>query len=438
VTDDAAFSGLAGDVVRTLAPHTEADATGLLVTFLAAFGAAVGPGPHSVADGSIHPARLNVVLVGRSARARKGTSWAVIRRVFEHAHPAFCSGRVIGGLTSGEGLVADLANRPEGPQRHVLVMEPEFARLLRVSARSATLSALIRQAWDGGDLAILTRKQPLRATNASVSILGHVTAEELRRRLDQTEIANGLANRFLFAWVERSKRLPNGGRLPIDELESLGIRVRDAINRARQLGLLTRSPQAEARWAAIYHGLDDNVDGVVGSLTARAEAQMLRISVTYALLDGSSMIEVAHVDAAEAVWQHCEATINRVFGDRQPDWVLPRLLAALKDAGAEGLDGSAQRDLFHRHLSGVRLAAARAELHARGLARTIAIDTGGRPRIVTKLVNAAEPIKSSESEAVWSLSSLSRSPVSSLERASELGLFLGSDNRKVSGVSSDD
>lgn len=181
MTGDAAFSGLAGDVVGTLEPHTEADPTGLLVTFLAAFGAAVGPGPHSVADGSIHPARLNVVLVGRSARARKGTSWAVIRRVFEHADPAFCSGRVIGGLTSGEGLVADLADRPEGPQRHVLVMEPEFARLLRVSARSATLSALIRVAWDGGNLAILTRKQPLRATNASVAFVGHVTAEELRR-----------------------------------------------------------------------------------------------------------------------------------------------------------------------------------------------------------------------------------------------------------------
>ena len=138
--DGPAFCGLAGDVVRTLEPQTEADAIGLLVTFLAAFGAAVGPQPHAVADGSIHPARLNVVLVGRSARARKGTSWAVIRRLFDQADPAFVSGRVIGGLTSGEGLVADVAARPEGPHRHVLVMEPEFARLLRVSARSATLS----------------------------------------------------------------------------------------------------------------------------------------------------------------------------------------------------------------------------------------------------------------------------------------------------------
>jgi hypothetical protein len=434
MSNDAAFCGLARDVVRTLEPHTEADPMGLLMTFLSGFGAAVGPGPHALADGSVHPARLNVVLVGRSARARKGTSWAVVRRLFEQADPAFCSGRVIGGLTSGEGLVADLARRPEGPERHVLVMEPEFARLLRVSARSATLSALLREAWDGADLAILTRKQPLRVTNASVAILGHVTGEELRRRLDQTEIANGLANRFLLVWVERSKRLPNGGRLPDDQLERLGVRVRDAIHHARQLGTLTRSSEAEQRWSAIYHGLDDDVDGVVGSLTARAEAQMLRLSVAYALLDGSSTIEVAHLDAAEAVWQHCETTINRVFARKEPDWVLPRLLAGLKEAGAAGLDGSAQRDLFHRHLPGVRLATARAELHARGLARTIAIDTGGRPRIVTTLVSA-EPARSSD--AVSSLSSLPQSQIPSHETGGDGESFLGSENRSVSEPSDD-
>jgi hypothetical protein len=433
--DDDACSGLAGDVVRTLESHTEADPIGLLLTFLSAFGAAVGPGPHALADGSSHPARLNVVLVGRSARARKGTSWAVIRRVFEEADPDFCSQRVIGGLTSGEGLVADLVARPEGAQRHVLVMESEYARLLRVSARSATLSALIREAWDGGALSILTRKQPLRASNASVSILGHVTSEELRRRLDATEIANGMANRFLFCWVERSQRLPNGGCLPLDQLEALGVRVRDAIQRAREVGVLTRSPDAEVRWADIYHQLDDDVDGVVGSLTARAEAQMLRLSVTYALLDGSATIKVAHLDAAEAVWQHCEATVNRVFAHREPDWVLPRLLAALKEAGAVGLDGSEQRDLFHRHLPGVRLAAARAELDARGLARTIAIETAGRPRIVTRLVVECGSRGASESESVSSLRSLAGSPVSSHDIDPNEVAFLSSENEEFSVTS---
>jgi hypothetical protein len=46
----------------------------------------------------------------------------------------------------------------------------------------------------------------------------------------------------------------------------------------------------------------------------------------------------------------CLATIGRVFANREPDWILPRLLAALHDAGPSGLDGTAQRDLFDRHL----------------------------------------------------------------------------------------
>jgi hypothetical protein len=43
--DPAALHGLAGDAVRLLEPHTEADPAGLLVCLLAAFGNAVGPGP---------------------------------------------------------------------------------------------------------------------------------------------------------------------------------------------------------------------------------------------------------------------------------------------------------------------------------------------------------------------------------------------------------
>jgi hypothetical protein len=164
---------------------------------------------------------------------------------------------------------------------------------------------------------------------------------------------------------------------------------------------------------------------------------MLRLSVVYALLDGSATIKVAHLDAAEAVWRHCETTVNRVFADRQPDWVLPRLLAALKEAGAVGLDGSQQRDLFHRHLPGVRLAAARAELDARGLARTIAIETAGRPRIVTQLVTVTGLNAASEAEAVSSLWSLPGSPVSSPGIDVNEAAFLSSENEVFPVISGD-
>lgn len=430
---DAAFHGLAGEVVGFLEPHTEADMAGLLLSFLSAFGAAVGSDPHAVADGSRHPARLNVVLVGRSSRARKGTSWSVMRKVFDHAAPDFVGRRVIGWLASGEGLVADLASR-DGDDRSVLVHEPEFARFLRVGSRSASLSALVREAWDGGTLAVRTRNKPLRAEGANVAVLGHVTAEELRRRLNATEVANGFANRFLFCWVERSKRLPSGGNLPIDDLEVLGLRVGVAVERARQLGTLTRTPAAEQRWADLYNSLDDEVDGVVGSLTARAEAQILRLSVAYALLDASETIDVAHLDAAESVWEHCAATVERVFARRQPDWVVPRLLEALAEAGAEGLDGSAQRDVFQRHLDGARLAAAR----GRPRSARHCPDCPGRDR---RTPETGHPTRhhgddvAGRPRADSSLSSLPSSLLPSLSSDQETPAILTRDNRTVSTVS---
>jgi hypothetical protein len=167
-----------------------------------------------------------------------------------------------------------------------------------------------------------------------------------------------------------------------------------AIEAAREAGILNRSEAAEALWAEIYDQVDDDVDGVIGSLTARAEAQMLRLSVAYALLDGSETIEVDHLQAARAVWQHCEASIRRVYGQATPDHVVPRLLLALQEAGEEGLDGSQQRDLFSRHMAGSRLAAARLELERRGLAETQCQVTGGRPRLLTRLAADARPVRS--------------------------------------------
>ena len=101
------LTGLAGRVVEVLSPHTEADPAALLLTFLAAFGNLAGLGPHAVADGADHPARLNVVLVGDTSRSRKGTAWANIRKLLEQADPDWydeCA--VPGGLSTGEGLIA--------------------------------------------------------------------------------------------------------------------------------------------------------------------------------------------------------------------------------------------------------------------------------------------------------------------------------------------
>lgn len=388
-----AYQGLAGAAVKLLAPDTEADPAALLLSFLAAVGSAIGPGPHAAVGSAPHPGRLNVLLVGDTSRARKGTSWAEVGRVMAEADQAWAEERVVGGLASGEGLITRM-QKDDGDVR-LLVVEPEFARTLAVCARDgSTLSAVLRQAWDTGDLRVMTRKDPLSVTGAHVSVLGHITVEELRRRMCDTEVANGFANRFLMACTHRARLLPTGGELDQAAVAALGRQVAAALDRARKLGRVRRSAIAESRWAQLYRNMADGPRGLAGAITARAEAQCLRLSVVYALLDGRNVIDIEHLEAAYAVWQFCEASAVYVFGDALGDDTADRLLEALRTAGAAGLDGSAQRDLFSRHVSADRLRHARATLIRLGLAVERTEQTAGRPRL---LLYCAESVLSAES-----------------------------------------
>jgi hypothetical protein len=389
--DPAALHGIAGKVVETLDPHTEADPVAVLLTFLAAAGNIVGLGPHAIADANPHPARLNVVLVGQTSRARKGTAWAQIRNLLAQVDPSWTTGCVLPGIASGEALIAEVRDGTSDEDLGVadkrrLVLEPEFARLLAVAAREGSiLSAVLREAWDGNVLKNRTKAFPQVATGAHISVVGHITSEELARRLTDTEAANGFANRFLFALVRRSKRLPEGGQLDPAVLEHLAAQVGRAIERAYRVGILRRDADARELWAKAYEDFGDGSDGLAGAITARPEAQTLRLSVAYAVLDGSPVIKAEHIQAALAVWSYCEASALAIFGDALGFPIADRLLAALREA-ADGLDGTAQSGLFGRHASATRLAQARATLEAKGLIVTEPEKTGGRDRLVSRAV----------------------------------------------------
>ena len=239
--DDAAFNGIAGDIVRTIDPHTEADPVALLVQILTVAGNVVGRLPYYQVELDQHRANIFAVLVGDSSKGRKGTSLGRIRSIVKTADEKWCGDRIKGGLSSGEGFINEVRdpvekydpkeNRyeitdPGITDKRLMVIEPEFAGALSVAERHGnTLSPLIRRAWDGDKLATLTRNSPLTATNAHISIIGHITVDELRARLSRTDLGNGFANRFLYVLIRRSKELPFGGNLTDSEILHLGERL---------------------------------------------------------------------------------------------------------------------------------------------------------------------------------------------------------------------
>ncbi|MGH7642836.1 MAG: DUF3987 domain-containing protein [Candidatus Dormibacteria bacterium] len=403
--EDAALHGLARELVDIVGPHTEADPAALLLSFLVAYGSAVGPGPYIVADGSRHSARLDVVLVGKTGRARKGTSFRHVRNVFTAADRPWTEARILSGLSSGEGLISAVGDGEADKEgmivgavedKRLLVVEEEFARVLVVKGReSNTLSAVLRLAWDSGDLRTMTKK-PQAATRAHISLLAHITVEELRRSLTETDRANGFANRLLFALVKRSRILPEGGQVDFPRFTSFARKVEMTLAKSRGIGQAQRSEEAADYWRGLYTRLvQDETDGLLGAIIGRAEAQVLRLSLIYALLDGSATIELSHLLAAEAVWDYSDASCRYIFADSLGDEVADRLLGAIRTAGAAGMDGTAQHALFGGHVPAQRRLAALALLEAKGLVTTSGESTGGRSRLVT--FPCAESAESAES-----------------------------------------
>lgn len=191
-------------------------------------------------------------------------------------------------------------------------------------------------------------------------------------------MANGLANRCLFACVRRSKELPFGGG-DVD-LESLADLIADRLGKVGARGeqrVLWTDP-AKALWREVYHDLSEGKPGMVGAVTSRAEAQTLRLALTYALLDGVVYLERGHLEAALAVWRYCEQSAAFLFGASLGDPVADDISRGL-EAAQDGLTRNDIRNLFGRHQSSDAIGRALDLLLERGLVRSEKRSTGGRP-----------------------------------------------------------
>jgi hypothetical protein len=260
-----------------------------------------------------------------------------------------------------------------------MVYESEFARALRVQRREGNiLSTLLRQAWDSGNLQILT-KESARATGAHISLIGHFTRDELHRELTVTDEANSFANRFLFVCVTRSKLLPLGGQVDGQVLPDLCRRLRKAATFARGHREVKFSPKAEILWCKRYPTLSAEVPGLLGAITARAEAQVLRLSLVYALLDCSPLIKLPHLRAALEVWRYCKGSCRYIFGSALGHPVADRILEELR-RNTEGLTRTEISAIFGRNVSEATISAALAFLRDQGRAFAKSKKSGERGR----------------------------------------------------------
>lgn len=380
--DPVAYHGLPGAIVTRIAPHTEADPAAILVQLLVCCGALIGRDAFFQVEATHHHPNEFVVLIGDSAKARKGSSFDHVARLLNHADPVFTA-RLTTGLSSGEGLIWAVRD-PQGPDpgaldNRLLVIEPEFATVLKSTGRElSTLSPTLRSAWDGRPLALLTRTAPARATSAHISIIGHITQTELRRHTTTVEIANGFLNRFVFAAVRRVRLLPEGGDPDPLKGTGLGRYLTSVLKHAHTAGKVTLTPDARELWWHIYPQLTQPADGLLGQLTARAEAHVIRLALLYALLDGQKTIQPEHLHPALALWDYAERSAAWALGQATGDPLAEHIHAALARS-PDGLTRTQIRDLCQRNQPADHIEEALAVLVAAGRASQQRTLTRGRP-----------------------------------------------------------
>lgn len=384
----AALAGLAGDVVRALEPHTEADPAALLVNTLVQFGAMVGSGASTRVGAALHVPALFAAIVGRTSRSRKGTADAEVSALMESVEDGWHRLHRVGGFGSGEAFIEHCA---DNPGESVLMVEAEFARLLAVASREgSSASSVLRAAWDHRPMDYRIRKKKYEAPAAPVALLAHITADELRDRrhgIRMNDVMNGFGNRVLWAYADRRKVLANPTSLEGSIRNELVGRLFFALDSARNAGELHRTDEARGLWSDLYGRLAaDDPSGTIGAVTGRAEAQLTRLSLVYALLDGSSTIDSQHIEAAWEVWRYCRWSAQHIWvgsGTGDPDLDrIESVLAAGEELTARELD---RMFLGHRSTAELREKAIEA-----GIAVEVKEATPGRPRTLLRAADKAD------------------------------------------------
>ena len=398
ILGEAALYGVAGVAVRALAPHTEAHPAAILLQLLAAFGNAVGPAPHCMVDATRHGLNLFVVLVGESSKARKGTSWNQIRRLFAEVDHPWVAERVTTARLTPAALIYALRDRQPATDRRLLAFSEEFAAVLHSLRRNkGHLSPLLRCAWDSGDLRSLDGRHPSRQP-ARISALSPTSRSANSQRISTPQKPT-TASPTVSLDRSAAQPMPPGRRQPgAHELSAVATELRRALDWVGDAHTirLSRDQQARTLWHECYPVLSQARPDLYGAATSRAEAQVLRLSAIYAVLDCSSSIGLPHLQAALAVWDYCSASASLFFGTSTGEHTADRILDAI-NASTTGLSRTQISALFHGHLSSYRIDAALEQLISLGAIDQRNQPTGGRTATRWSAIPEAECLAEAES-----------------------------------------
>lgn len=395
-----AFHGPLGDWLRLLEPETEASPGPMLGHALAYIGSMIGRGAYFTVDyDDVHPPIINALIVGPTGRGRKGVAAKKARGLIDRIDPHYRLAHELKGMGSGEAVVEaiqdvrDVRGEEVGTHdKRAVLVASEFSAILKVAHRdNSLLSEVLRDLFDAETIANHTRGHGrIVATAPHIAIAAATTDAELKELLTRVELANGLANRFLYLWSPHTPKLPEGGSIDKAREGKIVARVRRAIKRAvgndplavyygEGIGDYDHKRQgteyhftAEAR--EMWHSPDwyyalETPEGspVVQGLLNRGTPYVRRLALIYAVLDEASAIGPEHLLAARAVWDYSAGTVRYIFGDGVEFPLDAKVLKLLRSKVPEALNRRDLHDGLHRHITAAELDRSLQRLGSQGL-----------------------------------------------------------------------
>lgn len=410
--DERALYGLAGQLIRAIAPRTEAHPAAMLINLLLGIGNIVGSTAHVAMGADNQRAHDFAVLIGPTSKGRKGTSWACIKPILKALDEPWSTKNIHRGLVSGEGLIYHVRNprweakdvkEGEEPSRklveegvldkRMLVIEEEFAQAIKAMNRKEnTLNPTLRQAWDGNDLQTMAKNSPLHATAPHIALIGHITKGEALKLLQEVDAQNGFLNRFLWIYTDRTGFLSRAQPVRVEHYTVLIKQLAQNLNRGRARSEIPLSIEAWKWWDEKYTEISEAEPGLYGAITARGEAHIPRLALIFALIENASEIGVDHFEAAMAIWRYSCETVKWSFGAAFPNPIANRLYEALK-TNQNGLSRTEISELFKRHRTKEEIDEALGILAKSDVATRVQSDTAGRPVERWVLTNLAKKAK---------------------------------------------
>lgn len=321
--------GPLGDAVKAAQEFTEADPVGVYAASLSLFSAAING---YVVQPSGRPVVVWTALVGRSKVGRKGFALATATAVVGRSISGFLASRTRKGIKSGAALITTLYEVEQetlisegGVDGRVLVIEDEWASILKRANRDDDYHDNMIHAWDGAPMVNTTkgkdgRRNEQRVNSPLLGFHGHIQPARWASLVKGDAVYSGAFNRVLPVLVDKSKNLPSSTKNPL-----AAVKESPALTKAYEWArkgerIMSLSPQAAERHDAYRDELDDRLADMPearSALVERADENLLRVACVLTAAAKKTVISVRAWEAAREFVEYSMTSVDKLATEQE-------------------------------------------------------------------------------------------------------------------------